>query len=52
MSLDEKVSLGAIVVTLIVMISLASWWLPQKWQGCQKIYDNRPAQIFCFLSNS
>jgi len=52
MSLDEKLSLSAIVVTLIVMISLLIWWMPQKWQGCQKIYDNRPAQIFCLLFNS
>lgn len=25
------------------------WWLPGKWQGCQRIYDSKPAQIVCFL---
>jgi hypothetical protein len=31
-------------------LSNSAWWLPQKWQACQKLYDNRPAQIFCFGS--
>ena len=36
----------------IVLIGLATtvWWIPQKWQACQKLYDSRPARIFCVTS--
>ena len=35
---------------LIVQIIALAWWLPQKWQACQRLYDNRPAQIICLSS--
>jgi len=44
---DDKFIAIATVATLLIMFAVAWWWLPQKWQSCQKLYDNRPAQIFC-----
>jgi hypothetical protein len=44
---DDKFIAIATVVILLIMFAVAWWWLPQKWQACQKLYDNRPAQIFC-----
>jgi hypothetical protein len=49
-SLDDYTTLGAIVLVLIVFVAFNIWWLPQKWQGCQKLYDKAPAQVVCFLS--
>jgi len=49
-SLDEYTTLGAIALVLLVMTAAACWWLPQKWHACQKLYDNRPAQIICLGS--
>lgn len=48
--LDDILKVISAFVILALVIIQAWWWLPQKWQGCQKIYDNRPAQIMCFLS--
>jgi hypothetical protein len=45
--LDDTLTAIAAVATLLIMFAVAWWWLPQKWQACQKLYDNRPAQIFC-----
>jgi len=39
-----------IAVLLVAAFAISYWWFPQKWQACQKLYDNRPAQIFCLLS--
>lgn len=47
---DGKLTAIAAVATLLIMFAVAWWWLPQKWQGCQKLYDNRPAQLFCFAA--
>jgi NhaP-type Na+/H+ or K+/H+ antiporter len=52
MTTDEKLSLGAIILVLALMGLLLWWWLPQKRQACQKLYDNRPAQIVCLLSSN
>lgn len=46
----EKLSLIACILVLTLVLLLSLWWLPQKWQGCQKIYDNLPAQIICLRS--
>jgi hypothetical protein len=47
MTNDDKIFAGFIAVILLIMFATAWWWLPQKWQACQKLYDNRPAQVFC-----
>jgi hypothetical protein len=46
----ERLLLIASVLVLVLGLLVSPWWLLQKWQGCQKIYDNRPAQIMCLLS--
>ena len=46
---DEMVIAIALIGVWVVIIGAAVWWLPQKWEGCTKLYDNRPAQVFCFL---
>lgn len=51
-SLDEYTTLGAIVLVLLLMTATALWWLPQKWQACERLYDNKPAQIYCFLTSN
>ena len=43
--------LAAIVIVLILQISVAIWWIPQKWRVCQRLYDNMPARINCVSSN-
>ena len=45
---DDKLNAIAAVAVLLIMFVAACWWLPQKWQACQKLYDNLPAQLFCF----
>jgi uncharacterized membrane protein YcaP (DUF421 family) len=48
MNNDAKLTAISVVMTILFMFAVAWWWLPQKWQACQKLYDNRPAQILCF----
>ena len=43
--------LAAIVIALILQISIAIWWIPQKWNACQKLYDNLPARIVCLSAH-
>jgi hypothetical protein len=50
-SLDDYTTLGAIVLVLLLTTATALWWLPQKWQGCERLYDNKPAQIYCLLAS-
>jgi hypothetical protein len=39
------------VVLFLIFIAVANcWWLPQKWQACQKLYDNQIAQVICLSS--
>jgi hypothetical protein len=50
---DLKMKLDPLVVVLMVSLILVSlgvslWWLPQKWDACGKLYDNLPAQLYCF----
>ncbi len=44
--------LAVIALVFALQIVAAFWWLPQKWQACQRLYDNRPAQIICLSSGS
>jgi hypothetical protein len=50
MSTETRTAVAATALALVVMTGAAWWWLPQKWQACKKLHDNRPAQIFCFIS--
>ena len=50
-SIDDYTTIGAILLVLLLTIATAWWWLPQKWQACQRLYDNKPAQIFCLLDS-
>jgi hypothetical protein len=48
MTKDDRLTVLAAVTVLLLFLAVAWWWLPQKWQACQKLYDNLPAQLFCF----
>ena len=50
--MTDRHRLAAIVIVLILQISIAIWWIPQKWNACQKLYDNLPAQIVCLSSHA
>jgi hypothetical protein len=50
MTNEDRFYAAFMAATLLIVFAVAWWWLPQKWQACQKLYDNRPAQIFCLLS--
>lgn len=39
-------------LVLAIQISIAIWWIPQKWNACQKLYDNLPAQIVYLSSHA
>ena len=41
-----------VALVLAIQIIALAWWLPQKWQACQRLYDNRPAQLVCLSSGS
>lgn len=46
--MDEETILILLVLIIVVgNIMFLTWWLPQKWQACTKLYDNVPAQIIC-----
>jgi hypothetical protein len=47
MTNEDRLYAAFMAATLLIVFAVAWWWLPQKWQACQKLYDNRPAQIFC-----
>jgi hypothetical protein len=49
-NLDEFTEIVAAVLVLLLIVVGAAWWYPQKWEVCQKLYDNRPAQLFCLGS--
>lgn len=46
---DIRIYTSIALVFSLLIISMV-WWVPQKWQACQRLYDNRPAQIICFSS--
>jgi len=48
--MTDKYELVAIIIVLFSVVLLNAWWLPQKWQACQKLYDNQIAQVICLLS--
>jgi hypothetical protein len=47
---DDKLAAIAAALLLVSAVAVAWWWLPQKWNVCQGLYDNVPAQVFCFSS--
>lgn len=47
---DDYIVLAAILGFLVVVVGVSVWWLPQKWEACTRLYDNRPAQVLCFVS--
>jgi hypothetical protein len=51
-SLDDYTTIGAIVLVLLLSIAITGWWVPQKWQACGRLYDNKPAQVICLLASS
>jgi len=50
-SFDDYISIGAVFLVLLLMAGMNCWWLPQKWQACQKLYDNKPAQVLCLMAS-
>jgi hypothetical protein len=50
MNSQDRITLCSLLLVLALMLTTAVWFLPQKWQACQKLYDNRIAQIICFAS--
>ena len=48
--MTDKYEFVAVIVVLVLVALLNAWWLPQKWQACQKLYDNQIAQVICLLS--
>ena len=50
-TINDYATLGAILLFLLLMIAVGWWWYPQKWQACERLYDNKPAQIFCLLNS-
>jgi hypothetical protein len=51
-NLDDYTTFGAFVLVLLIMTAILWWWIPQKWQAGQRLYDNKPAQVFCVLSSN
>ena len=47
---DRIIAVAALV--LAIRISIAIWWIPQKWAVCQRLYDNLPAQIVCLSAHA
>jgi succinate dehydrogenase hydrophobic anchor subunit len=48
--MTDKTTALVVVLVLIFIVALSFWWLPQKWQACQKLYSNSFAQAICFSS--
>lgn len=49
--MTEKQWIALACTVIALQVFLAVWWLPQKWQACQKLYNSTPAQIICLSSN-
>lgn len=49
---NEDLVAVAFVLVLSIQISLAIWWIPQKWAACQRLYDNLPARIVCLSAHA
>jgi hypothetical protein len=50
MTTEDRIFVGLFAVFAVLTLVGTAWFLPQKWQACQKLYDNRPAQIICLGS--
>jgi MFS superfamily sulfate permease-like transporter len=49
-TIDDHTTLGAILLVLLLTIAVGWWWFPKKWQACERLYDNKPAQSLCLLA--
>lgn len=38
---------GALIIAL--GYKLAAWFLPQRWQSCQRIHDLQLVRLYCFF---
>jgi hypothetical protein len=52
MNSSQRAINALIFLVPVLVIALAIWWIPQKWQACGKLYDNLPAKIICFNSSN
>lgn len=50
MTTEERIYLAGIIAVLALTLAGAIWFIPQKWHACQKLYDNRLAQVLCVSS--
>jgi hypothetical protein len=48
--MTDKTTALAVVLVLIFIVAVNFWWLPQKWQACQKLYNSSLAQAICLSS--
>lgn len=52
MSTEDRTTLASIILVLVILTLIGVSRLPQKWKACQKLYDNKPAQVLCFMVDS
>ena len=52
MDSEDRIIAIAFVLVLAIQISIAIWWIPQKWGACQRLYNNLPAQIVCLSAHA
>jgi hypothetical protein len=50
MTNDDRLKFIAALMVIAIVIAVNIWWLPQKWQMCQRLFDDRFAQVTCFMS--
>ena len=50
--MTDRAVIAIAVIVASIQISIAIWWIPQKWNACQRLYDNLPAQIVCLSSHA
>jgi len=48
--MTDKTTAFVAALFFIFVVVANCWWLPQKWQACQKLYDNQIAQVICLSS--
>ena len=42
--------LVSLILLLTTQLQMLIHAIPRKWQACQQLYTDRPAQIICLLS--
>ena len=50
--MTDRAVIAVAVLVLAIQISIAIWWIPQKWKVCTRLYDNMPARIICLSSHA